>query len=241
MLLNVSISRSILLSSRALLRVTLRACWSRSWSALAVSVLSYVRSSFSTACCSAADLYTFFLNFAPICGSHESVCCRILKAFHHQVILIIIHVFVTLLSGFWTRYYRVNYVIIFKCLNCPYFSSLRDRVYNKWILTRFFNDCLRNYFPERSKCSDINELRNICGENHQKKLHKTSCQTFSQGTRPGFESSCVSPTLYIGPGRTENLSPCTPVAGCQDCIVLTLFVGREPVSRSRNSSISQKS
>ena len=87
----------------------------------------------------------------------------------------------------------------------PYFSSLRDRVYNKWILTRFFNDCLRNYFPERSKCSDINELRNICGENHQKKLHKTSCQTSSEGTRPGFESSCVSPTLHIGPGRTEKL------------------------------------
>ena len=38
----------------------------------------------------------------------------------------------------------------------PYFSSLRDRVYNKWILTRFFNDCLRNYFPERLKCSDKN-------------------------------------------------------------------------------------
>ena len=86
----------------------------------------------------------------------------------------------------------------------PYFSSLRDRVYNKWILTRFFNDDLRNYFPERLKCSDINELRNICGENHQKKLHKTSCQTSSEGSRPGFESSCVSPTLHIGPGRTRE-------------------------------------
>ena len=81
-----------------------------------LSVLSCVRSSFSTACCSAAVLYTFFPNFAPICGSHESVCCCILNTFHQVILVIIIYVFVTLLSGFWTRYYVNCINLKIKCL-----------------------------------------------------------------------------------------------------------------------------